>query len=212
MTSRRALRGILPAAAALFLTAAWLPSARADDHKDYREAKPEDCRDCHLGSNVAPNHGAGFLRDHRLLAQKTPNNCADCHEQSFCLDCHNGGNLSQDPRSSLSRRGESMPRTHAADFISTHPILAREEPRSCYRCHDSAKFCTDCHTRRSQQAGAPFDVRPHAPVYVSPGVLSPSWVAFHSGEARRNLQSCQSCHPQKSDCSNFACHPGLGGR
>jgi hypothetical protein len=105
-----------------------------------------------------------------------------------------------------------MPPSHAADFVSTHPILAKEEPRSCYRCHDSAKFCNDCHSKSVLKPNTAFEVRPHRPVYVSGGVLDPNWIAFHSSEARRDLQSCQSCHPQKSDCSNFACHPGLGGR
>ncbi len=210
MKTSRIAPGIAPLLAAALLLAA--PSARAEDHKDYKDASPQDCRDCHRNSGVPDNHGVEFLKSHRLLAQKTPTNCTDCHQQSFCVDCHQGGNLESDPLSSLSRRGEAMPRTHAPDIISTHPILVREEPRSCARCHESSRFCTDCHSRRRAQAGASFDVRPHSPVYVSSGVLDPSWVAFHSREARRNLASCQSCHAQKSDCSNFACHPGLGGR
>ncbi len=212
MTRSQALRGITPLFAALVLGSALLGPALADDHKDYREAQPSDCLACHRDSGIPENHGATFLKDHRLLAKKAAANCADCHQQSECVACHAGGNLSAQQRSSLSRRGEALPRTHGGDFIATHPILAREEPRSCARCHDSAQFCSDCHTRRRAQAGAPFNVRPHKPVYASPGVLEPSWVTSHSAEARRNLQSCQSCHPRKSDCSNYACHPGLGGR
>ena len=63
-----------------------------------------------------------------------------------------------------------------------------------------------------KQNRAGMAIRPHAPVYVGPGVVDPAWVSFHRAEARRNLQSCQGCHPQKSDCSNFACHSGLRGR
>ena len=212
MTTSQALRGWMALLAAACLAAVWPGPASSDDHKDYREAKPDDCRDCHRDSGIPENHGATFLKDHRLLAQKAGNNCAACHEQSFCVDCHSGGNLSADARQSLSRRGEALPRTHQGDFIATHPIIAREEPRSCYRCHDSAKFCSDCHARRRAQPGVTFDVRPHSPVYASPGVLDPAWVASHRSDARRDLQSCQTCHPQKTDCSNFACHPGLGGR
>jgi hypothetical protein len=43
-------------------------------------------------------------------------------------------------------------------------------------------------------------------------VLAQSWVSDHSADARRNLQSCQGCHPQKGDCTNFLCHPNLRGR
>lgn len=186
-------------------------------HREYRDAKPEECRECHGGSGVADNHGAFFKTEHRLLAQKASNNCADCHEQSYCLDCHNGGNIDTDLRKSLSRRGEYMPKSHRSDFISIHPIKAGDDPQSCKRCHE-ARFCQDCHTRQIQRNRAGmsikrFDARPtHIPVFDSPGVLNADWVAFHQREARRNLQSCQGCHPQKGDCTNFLCHPNLGGR
>jgi hypothetical protein len=196
----------LAAALALALGA---PAARAEDHRAYVDSKPEDCRDCHRGAGVPDNHGASFKKDHRLLAEKASNNCLQCHQLSYCLDCHKGGAVEPDPRSSLSRRGEPMPRSHAADFISTHPLKARDDPQSCLRCHESARFCSDCHLRQSR---FPLAMRPHSPTFVAPGVPDPVWVSQHKAEARRSLQTCQGCHPQKSDCSNVACHAGLGGR
>jgi hypothetical protein len=193
------------------LSASWAQPARAENHRQYADSKPEECAECHRGSGVMENHGAAFLRDHRVIAKKTPNNCSDCHLQSWCADCHHGGNLDHPQTSSLSRRGESMPETHAADFISTHAIKATDDPQSCTRCHDSPKFCSDCHTRQIAQNRAGMAIKPHAP-YFSGGAPDPNWVATHRADARRNLQSCQGCHPNKSDCSNFACHPSLGGR
>jgi hypothetical protein len=110
-----------------------------------------------------------------------------------------------------------MPKTHRSDFISIHAVKAADNPRDCYRCHESS-FCSDCHNRQIQRNRAGmsfkrFDAQSnHIPVFDSPGVLNAGWVAFHSGEAKRNLQSCQACHPQKADCTNFLCHPNLGGR
>jgi len=209
MTHIRAMTNGLAAALAL----AWAaPAAAEENHRQYADSKPEECAECHTGSGVMANHGLGFARDHRLLAQKSPNNCYDCHQQSWCSDCHHGGNLTHQQTSSLSRRGEAMPGSHAADFVSTHAIKAADDPQSCARCHDSRQFCTDCHQKWVGDRRASTTIKAHAPVYASPGVLDPAWTSFHRAEARRNLTSCQSCHPSKSNCSNFACHPGLGGR
>ena len=209
MLINRALKIILMATAFL-LVIVCLSFARTS-HKEYRDATPEDCRECHSGSGVTENHGAFFMSEHRLLAEKASSNCADCHRQSFCLDCHNGGGLAPDLRKSLSRRGEYMPKTHRSDFISIHSVKAADNPRNCYRCHESG-FCSDCHNRQIQRNRSGMSIKPHRPVFVSPGVPDPAWVSDHSADARRNLQNCQGCHPQKGDCTNFACHPNLKGR
>jgi hypothetical protein len=184
----------------------------AENHRQYVDAKKEECTECHRGSGVMPNHDAFFLREHRVLAKRVPNNCSDCHQQSWCSDCHFGGNVERRFGSSLSRRGENMPETHAADFLSTHPIKAHDDPQSCARCHEKQTFCSDCHQRQITGNRASMAIKPHAPTFAAPGVPDPAWVSFHKGEARRNLMTCEGCHPSKQDCSNFACHPGLGGR
>jgi len=204
------LRKIIIAVAAL-AAVAWAPPARAEEHRQYADTKPEDCTECHRGSGVMENHGVAFQSDHRLAARRTPNNCGDCHLESWCSDCHHGGNLDRRPTSSLSRRGEAMPSSHAADAVSTHAIKAAQDARSCARCHDSGRFCSDCHAKQIDRNRGGMTIKPHAPTFTG-GLPDPTWVAFHRGEARRNLASCQACHPSKSDCSNFACHPSLGGR
>jgi len=116
---------------------------------------------------------------------------------------------------SLSRRGESRPVSHRTDFISSHPIKAADDPQSCHRCH-APNDCSDCHDKQIKQGlgggRSAMSIKPHKPVFAAPGVPDPSWISFHRSEARRNLQSCQGCHPQKADCTNFACHPNLRGR
>jgi hypothetical protein len=209
MSNNRALK-ITLMSAALLLAVVCISFARTD-HREYRDASLADCRDCHGGSGVADNHGAFFVSEHKVLAQKGPSNCADCHPQSFCLDCHNGGGLEPDLRKSLSRRGEYMPKTHRSDFISIHPVKATDNPRNCYRCHET-RFCSDCHDRQIQRNRSRMSIKPHRTIYISAGVPDPAWVSDHRADARRNLQSCQGCHPQKTDCTNFACHPNLKGK
>ena len=84
-------------------TLLWAAPTLAEDHRQYADTKPEDCSECHRGSGVMENHGANFLKDHRQLAKKTPNNCGDCHLESWCSDCHHGGNVDRRPTSSLSK-------------------------------------------------------------------------------------------------------------
>jgi hypothetical protein len=199
----------------LLAATAGTSAARAEertDHKAYRDSKPDECRECHGGSGVVDHHSQpGFLKGHRLLAQKASANCGDCHSQSYCVDCHSGGNGDGSARRSLSRRGEPLPSTHTADFVSTHAIVSRDDPSSCARCHEP-RFCSDCHARWSARPGLSYAVRRHGPTYTAGGVPDPSWVAAHRAQARRDLKSCEACHPSKADCSNFACHPGLRGR
>ncbi len=148
MLNYRTLKIILMSTA-LLLVAVCISFARTN-HKEYRDAKAEDCRDCHVGSGVTENHGAFFLTTHKELARKASSNCADCHLQSFCLDCHKGGGLETEQKS-LSRRGEYMPKTHRSDFISIHSTKAGDNPSNCYRCHKarSARSATPARFNRT---------------------------------------------------------------
>lgn len=172
------------------------------DHKDYKKVELADCRDCHSSAGVLPNHGSFFVKEHRLLAQKAGNNCADCHQQSFCLDCHKGGGIEPDLRKSLSSKGEYMPRSHRSDFISIHSIKAQDNQQNCYRCHE-AKFCSDCHTKVRNKGS--MRIKSHRPAGTSQLF---NWNSDHAAEARRNLQSCESCHPDADVC--VSCHSSGG--
>ncbi len=169
------------------------------DHRDYKGSKLDECQDCHSGSGVMSNHGAFFVKEHRLLAQKAGNNCADCHLQSFCIDCHKGGGIETDLRRSLSGRGEYMPRTHRSDFISIHSIKAADNPQNCYRCHET-NFCSDCHTKTREKGS--MRIKSHRKAGANSQIYN--WNSDHGAEARRNLQSCESCHPDADVC--VQCH------
>ena len=72
MLNHRALK-IIVMSTVFLLGIACLSFARTD-HKEYRGAKLEDCRDCHGGSGVADNHGAFFMNEHKYLARKATSN------------------------------------------------------------------------------------------------------------------------------------------
>jgi hypothetical protein len=167
-------------------------------HKEYSSMEIAKCHICHEENGVASNHGP-MWREHRLYAEKKPNNCQDCHELSYCLDCHNGGGLDANMHSSTSGP-DYMPKSHRTDFMAIHPIKAQDDPRSCYRCHDVEKFCAACHNRFPKGA---LHIKSHQMLGPN-GQRYTFAIGEHSQEARRNLQSCQSCHPDGDVC--IQCH------
>ena len=196
MINNKALKIILLSTALLLLVVC-LSFARTD-HREFKDVAVSDCPVCHSSVGVIANHGDFFVKEHRLLAQKAGNNCADCHQQSFCLDCHKGGGIEPDLKKSLSTKGEYMPKTHRSDFISIHPIKATDNRQNCYRCHESS-FCQDCHTKIRNKGS--MKIKSHRPAGASQIY---NWNSDHASEARRNLQSCESCHPDADVC--IQCH------
>ena len=91
-----------------------------------------------------------------------------------------------------------MPKTHRSDFISIHSMKAVDNKQNCYRCHE-ASFCQDCHTKIRNKGG--MKIKSHSPSGTTQNYL---WTTNHSTEARRNLQSCESCHPDADVC--VTCH------
>jgi hypothetical protein len=184
-----ALLGILGIAIQLVIAKA--------SHVEYRAMTIAECTACHQGEGVAPNHGSFWVREHKTFAVKAGTNCADCHDQAYCLDCHTGGGIEPDLTRSLSRRGEYMPKSHRSDWLSIHSLNALSNPQNCYRCHD-ATYCFDCHSR---VPGTTMNIKSHVKTFVGQDFI---WNSEHSREARRNLQSCQSCHPEGDVC--LKCH------
>jgi hypothetical protein len=190
----------------LMLLAALAAAATAyarEDHRPYAALKLSDCAECHLGSGVPPNHGGGWLQGHRILAANPNRNCYDCHDQSTCQNCHKGGGMD----ASASRREwkrDVAPESHRTDWISIHPIQARSTPQQCTRCHEP-RFCQDCH---SQQKKADLTIFSHRKTATGQSYIVTNPDA-HAAEARRNLASCQACHPDADVC--LPCHSARSG-
>lgn len=176
--------------------------AQKQSHKDYADMKVTECNDCHKGEGVAPNHDSDWVRNHRTLASKAGHNCDQCHTQSYCLDCHQGGGINADLSTANFRR-DYIPKSHRSDFVAIHPLKALDNPQGCTRCHDT-KFCQECHNRFPKGS---MRIKSHllqGPTTGGGPTQTYMWTSEHSTEARRNLQSCQSCHPDGDVC--LRCH------
>jgi hypothetical protein len=174
---------------------------KKESHSEYAKMEIRECNSCHKGEGVSPNHDADFLRGHRVLAGKAGNNCSQCHDQAWCLDCHQGGLLSGTNLEKENFGRDSHPKSHRSDFISIHPIQAQNNQQQCTRCHDQ-KYCTACHSRFPKGS---LRIKSHNPLGSgSQQYVATNWRSEHTEEARRNLQSCQTCHPEGDVC--IQCH------
>ena len=196
-----------------------------EDHRAYRNAKIAECTDCHRDANVPPNHQAAWNAEHRLKAVQPNAPCADCHEQSFCTDCHFGGNIDADLRVSTNRGADYKPKSHRSAWLEIHPIGAFDNPNSCRRCHP-VSYCSECHARFQPQdlmfqshrkgwSGSSPHSNPAVTVNTCqtchPNSVLPTnkWSSSHAQEARRNLPTCQSCHADGDVC--LKCHSAKSG-
>ena len=175
-------------------------TAQKQPHKEYAESKISECNDCHKAEGIALNHDGDWVRSHRALASKAGSNCAQCHDQSYCLDCHQGGGINADLTTANYGR-DYIPKSHRSDFVTIHPLKALDNPQTCYRCHDQ-KYCTACHDRFPKGS---LRIKSHLMLGPNGQQYAPA-INEHGTEARRNLQSCQSCHPEGDVC--IQCHSG----
>jgi hypothetical protein len=196
----------------------------------------ENCKECHEGTftdNITflmpKTHGPTWSLKHRLEARIDQDMCLNCHDESGkgpigCAECHTAGFVT-----GQGAQGDSMSNIHRGEFKVSHPIAARTDPQLCNTCHETS-FCTDCHEGFSNQTLA---IDSHRKSWSQSNNFGPThgnfalsscqtchsasvlpthtWTKKHSREARRNLSTCQSCHPQGDICTT--CHSaktGLG--
>ncbi|GAB4272021.1 MAG: cytochrome c [Deferrisomatales bacterium] len=184
------------------------------------------CLGCHEEEFVAEvripgtaTHGPLWAFEHRAAAKGTTYDCSACHRQDDCLECHKAGFADEQ-----GAFGNALANVHRSDFNVTHPIAARTDPQLCSSCHEPA-FCIDCHDEfsradlafRSHRRGfSDLLVSPAGPAHEGfdettcqnchPGSVLPTheWSSGHAREARKNLATCQACHPEGDVC--LTCH------
>jgi hypothetical protein len=199
-----------------------------ESHKDYADMKIADCNSCHKGEGVAPTHNEDWLHTHKTLAKEGQKNCTNCHEQSFCLDCHQGGGIDA-KLSTKNYRADYSPKSHRSDWLEIHPLKAKDNPQYCTRCHDQ-KYCIQCHSkfkpeklqfRSHRRQFSDINLTSIGPNHANfstdqcqichPNSFLPThvWSTEHAVEARRNIQSCQSCHSEGDVC--LKCHSAKTG-
>lgn len=189
----------------------------------------ENCLDCHdeefyqdITFPGIRTHGPVWALNHRGPAKAGTLNCSYCHDQSYCMECHKAGFADE-----MGELGNNMVNVHRSEFHVTHPIAARTDPQLCSSCHES-KFCVECHTRFAPEDLAIQSHRkgwsllevvgtPHENFSLDmcqqchPNSVLPAheWYSNHAREARKNLATCQACHPEGDIC--LTCHSARTG-
>jgi len=154
-----------------------------------------------------------FGEQHGTLASTDETSCTTCHMERSCTECHqeaaSGPALGPDAFEELESRERderggrfdlgSGGGFHPPNYAMQHATEAFGQTLECSNCHDTARFCRDCH----QQLGFGSEGR------LGPGFhdAEPLWVFRHGQAARQTLESCASCHRQR-DC--IQCHSELG--
>ncbi|GAB6083022.1 hypothetical protein JCM30471_19360 [Desulfuromonas carbonis] len=208
-------------------------AACATCHVEGAEAiKPAEtvCLECHEKAFVEEvtfpglkTHGPVWAFNHRPAAKNGAIDCSACHQQDFCLECHSDAGRADE----MGAFGNAMVNVHRSDFHVTHPIAARTDPQLCSSCHEQ-NFCRECHEqfapadlaldshRRSWSdltvSGTPHETFPaNSCQTCHPNSVLPSheWSSRHSREARKNLATCQACHPDGDIC--LKCHSAKSG-
>jgi hypothetical protein len=109
------------------------------------------CARCHSESDIYTSekfaeavtgaHWTGFHLTHPVSDRTQLNRCADCHENVFCLNCHQGADLT-------SLAAQMWSPSHKQDALANLP--------SCRSCHADGETCLRCHSATST-----LKVNPH---------------------------------------------------
>ncbi|MBW6510768.1 MAG: cytochrome C [Desulfuromonadaceae bacterium] len=186
------------------------------------------CLECHDQAFVNTvklpgllTHGVTWALNHRGPAVSKRIDCSACHEQAFCLECHKAGRADE-----MGALGNNMINVHTSEFNVTHPLAARTDQRLCLNCHENS-YCADCHNKFAPEdlaiashrrgftdgtlGGAHATINEGQCQTCHPGSVLPTheWSSSHAREARKNLATCQACHPEGNVC--LKCHSARSG-
>ncbi len=143
------------------------------------------------GNPQGMDHGPRFEFTHATRAALARDTCMECHARNECNACHDS---LQKPLS-----------VHPNDFITLHPIQARQDLTRCESCHRTQSFCAACHERtgvgmNAERRFRPLNVRVHPDYATWVDNLGPG---HHGIAASRDIKQCSSCHREET-C--LACH------
>ncbi|MGZ4553296.1 MAG: NapC/NirT family cytochrome c [Mycobacteriaceae bacterium] len=93
-----------------------------------------NCVSCHHG--ILMPHPETWLHEHGPVSvTKGEKSCGQCHDtKAYCSGCHR------------------VPLPHPANFVATHPSVARSDADTCLNCH-KVDNCNACHL--AHQKGSP---------------------------------------------------------
>lgn len=203
-------------------------SAFADMESCYKchnnKTASNSCETCHSNlTNLAPKDHlkTNFLNQHTTVAGvSSKNNCMMCHSDDFCQACHSPldftGNNTQDnfyapyyTRDNATRidRGDLQKLTtaHSLNYLYTHGLDANQKSFECNTCHSPVEFCSSCHQNGGNTVTGIAPSSHQQPNFATMDATSGG--GLHSQLARRDIESCQSCHDtQGQDPVCAQCH------
>lgn len=192
------------------------------NHGEHIQHAENDCATCHISgvTTVAPSKDA----------------CLSCHGEDEVADAKIpkvGNNIYNDAKNDgmqMPLKDQAMQNVHRGDFMISHPIDAKTNPQLCASCHSEQKFCNDCHDDFNRdELASPSHRRSWSDLALSPSGVkheqfaeyqcqtchpdsvlpTHKWTRSHARDARKNLATCATCHPQGDVC--LKCHSANSG-
>lgn len=170
-----------------------------------------NCESCHKNlTNLTPKDHlkTNFLNEHTTVAGvSSKNNCMMCHSDNFCQTCHNPLNYNGDntrdnfyapyytkDNATRTDRGklQNLTTAHNLNYKFTHGLDANQKSFECNTCHSPVEFCASCHQNGGNQITGIAPESHRQPNFVT--ISSSTGGGLHSQLARRDIESCQSCH------------------
>jgi len=186
------------------------------------------CESCHTSfTNLIPRDHllADFKKQHKQRSRlgELDVSCATCHTQNFCADCHAGASFIQFGRSALmtepSPRSSSssdspqqmnLQMAHSMNYRYTHGIDAKAKTSDCVSCHSTQNFCAECHAVGDNLTPGQTPASHVSLGFTTVGVGSGG--GRHAELARRDIESCSSCHDARGgDPVCITCHTDADG-
>ena len=185
------------------------------------------CESCHRNfvTLLPENHKrSDFTRNHRDLARlgALTADCQSCHTEQFCQQCHTTSGLKAftpkdlmtEPSAKTSTKDSPkqmlLQNVHDLNYRFTHGIDARARQADCASCHEAQTFCAQCHEAGGNITQGRFKPASHMmPGFTTLGFGSGG--GLHAEEARRDIESCISCHDVEGhDPTCLTCHTETG--
>ena len=195
-------------------------------HNDQRVSNT--CESCHKNfvTLLPESHKqSDFTRNHRDLARlgALTIDCQSCHTEQFCQQCHQTSGLKgftsrdlmTEPMAKTSTKDSPrqmlLQSVHDLNYRYTHGLDARARQADCESCHEAQTFCVQCHQAGGNVTQGRFKPASHMmPGFTTLGAGSGG--GLHAEEARRDIESCISCHDVEGrDPTCMTCHTE-GGR
>jgi len=135
---------------------------------------------------------------HGLAAKQNTKDCTVCHKnEKTCLDCHK-----------QTFNSKNKPNSHKGNYNLVHQLDAKRNASTCTTCHES-NSCLKCHQSLNKAVSAIPTLVGTNPNQPQSHKLANWRTALHPAYAKKNLSSCQTCHPNLytvSPCTT--CHGG----